>query len=278
MTKTWYETSSGETFDLSGVISGLDGTEHKGWSLTRSGRAYERQMRTCGVTISFVASGADGRESAMRMFELCDLDAMSGTPGRLHVGEWYLTCYVIGGDLSVMDRWHASYQVTLASDDPVWVREHSWSFMPSSGEQISNEQLDFSFDYAHDYGARQSIGSSIVIPGFEPCDVKITVYGYAVSPYVRIGSNVHQVNVTVPDGGLLIIDTTKRASMAGDSIVLKDMYGNSQNVFSKRLRGSEGSGTYVYQKAQPGETSVTWQQSFGFDLVAFERRGRLPWT
>ena len=278
MTRMAYETSGGETFDLSGVSSGITGAELRGWELTRSGRAYARQQRSCTATISFVGYGEEAHESAMRMLELCDRDAREGTPGRLHVGEWYITCYITAGGNAVWDHGHLSYDVTLVADDTSWCREVTRSFLPSSGSQISNEQLDYSHDYPHDYGARQSVGTKVEVPGIEPCDFRITVYGYALAPYVRVNSNVYQVNVTVPEGGLLVIDSTRKSSMAGDAIVLSDMYGNSQNAFDKRLRGSEGSGSYVFQRIEPGLASVTWPQGFGFDLTLIERRGRLPWT
>ena len=275
-----YETSSGETFDLSGQASrsGLSGNEYKGWELTRSGRAFERQRRSVKATMSFAGETSEARERAMRLFELCDLDALSQSPGRLWVGDWYLECYVSAGDCSYMWPHGVSYDVTLACDEMVWRRETVTEFMPWSASTIVNDQLDYSYDYPHDYGMTASLGGTIDVPGTEPCDFRITVYGYAASPYVRIGGNVYQVNVTVPDGGLLTIDSTRRKSMAGDAVVVRDMYGNATNAFPKRLRGYEGSGTYIFQRVSPGRNDVSWPQGFGFSLTLIERRGRLPWT
>lgn len=276
--RTWYETASGESFELSGQrsMSGISGSDLRGWELTRSGRAFERQERQLDVELSFAGYG--WHERAMRFLELCDSGALSESPGRLHVGDWYLTCYVVKGSPSFRASDGVRYDVTLATDDQVWRRETTRRLLPNTGREMESETLDYPHDYGHDYGTSSVAGVTIDVPGVTPCDLRLTIYGHAVSPYVRIGSNTYQVNVTVPSGAILTIDTTRKGSMLGDSVVLRGRYGDEQDVFSKRLRGAEGSGSYIYELVPPGPQTVSWPQSFGVDLTLIERRGRLPWT
>lgn len=276
--RTWYETASGESFELSGQrsMSGISGSDLRGWELTRSGRAFERQERQLDVELSFAGSG--WHERAMRFLELCDSGALSESPGRLHVGDWYLTCYVVKGSPSFRTSDGVRYDVTLATDDQVWRRETTRHLLPNTGREMESETLDYPHDYGHDYGTSSVAGVTIDVPGVTPCDLRLTIYGHAVSPYVRIGPNTYQVNVTVPSGAILTIDTTRKGSMLGDSVVLRGRYGDEQDVFSKRLRGAEGSGSYIYELVPPGPQTVSWPQSFGVDLTLIERRGRLPWT
>lgn len=276
--RTWYETASGESFELSGQrsMSGISGPDLRGWELTRSGRAFERQERQLDVELSFAGSG--WHERAMRFLELCDSGALSERPGRLHVGDWYLTCYVVKGSPSFRTSDGVRYDVTLATDDQVWRRETTRHLLPNTGREMESETLDYPHDYGHDYGTSSVAGVTIDVPGVTPCDLRLTIYGHAVSPYVRIGSNTYQVNVTVPSGAILTIDTTRKGSMLGDSVVLRGRYGDEQDVFSKRLRGAEGSGSYIYELVPPGPQTVSWPQGFGVDLTLIERRGRLPWT
>lgn len=276
--RIWYETASGEAFDLSGQASmaGISGSDMRGWELTRSGRTFERQGRSYDLELSL--ADASGREGAMRFLELCDLGALSESPGRLHVGEWYLECYVTKGSPSFMTRNAAKYDVTLTSDDAVWRRETTYRLLPGSGREVENETLDYPHDYSHDYGTSSVAGVTLDVPGVSPCDVRIRVYGHAVAPYVRIGANTYQVNVTVPDGAILTIDTTLKASMRGDAVTLRGRYGDVQDVFSKRLRGAEGSGSYIFERVPAGPQVVSWPQGFGADVTLIERRGRLPWT
>ena len=84
--------------------------------------------------------------------------------------------------------------------------------------------------------------------------------------------------MTVPEGGLLVIDSTKKRSMKGDSVVLSDRFGNAQDVFSKRVRGAEGGGSYIYERIPHGTHDVTWDQGWGFSLDLIERSVAIPWT
>lgn len=276
--RMWYETAGGETIALSGgrSMSGVSGADLRGWELTRSGYAFERQERELDVEMSF--AGPAWRERAMRFLELCDSGALSEEPGRLHMGDWYLTCYVTKGSLAFRTSESVKYDVTLTTDDQIWRRETTYQLLPNSGREMDNETLDYPHDYGHDYGTSSVSGVTIDVPGVTPCDLRLRVYGHAVSPYVRIGGNTYQVNVTVPEGAILTVDTTRKGSMLGDSVTLRGLYGDVTDVFSKRTRGAEGSGSYIYELVQPGPQTVSWPQSFGVDVTIIERRGRLPWT
>lgn len=276
--RMWYETADGEAVALSGggSMSGITGADLRGWELTRSGYAFERRDREIDVEMSF--AGPVWRERAMRFLELCDSGALSEEPGRLHMGDWYLTCYVTKGSLAFRTAESVKYNVTLTTDDQIWRRETTYQLLPDSGREMDNETLDYPHDYGHDYGTSSVSGVTIDVPGVTPCDLRLRVYGHAVSPYVRIGGNTYQVNVTVPEGAILTVDTTRKGSMLGDSVTLRGPYGDVTDVFSKRTRGAEGSGSYIYELVPPGPQNVSWPQSFGVDVTIIERRGRLPWT
>lgn len=273
-----YTTSDGEAFDLSGrPYTGITGDDPKGWKLEASGHAYLPAKREFKATVQAVGSKQATRRALDRMLDKCDRDAREETPGRLSYGEWYIDCYVIEGDCNELGG-NAVYELTFAAPDPAWKRDVLHRFFPASGSAAVELGVDYPHDYPHDYGAKAT-GETLAIDTVGECDLRIVIYGPAVSPYVRIGGNVYQVDVTVPDGGLLTIDSARKASMAGDAVVLRDRFGNATDVFNKRRRGYEGSGNYIFQRIAPGEDiGVSWPQSFGFDLHVIERRGRLPWT
>lgn len=215
-------------------------------------------------------------EPALLSFE-ADIEA--GTPGTLVSGEWTQRAYVPKASLSrINPDGSVSAGLTVVLLDGVWRRETTYQLLPNSGREMDNETLDYPHDYGHDYGTSSVSGVTVDVPGVTPCDLRLRVYGYAVSPYVRIGGNTYQVNVTVPDGAILTVDTTRKGSMLGDSVTLRGLYGDVADVFSKRLRGAKGSGSYIYELVQPGPQAVSWPQSFGVDVTLIERRGGLPWT
>lgn len=270
-----YETASGASFSFAGASSLYAPAAH-GWERSADGRSVGSPAREIKGQLAFAAGSS--REAADRMLALAWADMDSGTPGALIVGEWSMRCYMLKLEPSIVTSGNALYDVTLYAREPIWTRETLFRLPAGSGTEVSAETVDCPYDFPHDYGSKSAAGTTIRVPGPLPCDLRITFYGYAMSPYVRVGSNVYQVNVTVPSGGYLTIDPLRKSSMAGDSVVLCGPYGDKTDVFPKRLQGHEGSGTYIYEKVKPGEQLVTWPQSVGVDLAVIERRGCLPWT
>lgn len=132
--------------------------------------------------------------------------------------------------------------------------------------------LDYPHGYPHDYSESATspdVESSVLTPS----DVRIVVYGPAVNPYVIVGGNTYQVNVTVPSGGYLTIDGRDK------TIVLTLADGTTRNEFAAGVRGSGlGGGSYIFEPLQPGIQDVTWDGSFGLDFGWYEEEGEPPWS
>lgn len=277
MRSATYATADGTTYEVGGG-SGLllVSSDSQGWEFGAGGLGFTRKARD--IIAELTAIGTDAMARCDRMLERCAADLEAGTPGTLTVGEWSLACYLRRGTPKGLTSGWQGWDVDLYAPDPMWTRETTTSLLPGSGTAVSAETVDLPHDYPFDYGASVAAGATLVVPGPLPCDLRVTFYGYAVSPYVRVAGNTYQVNVTVPEGARLTIDPTRKASMAGDAIRLVGRYGDVQDVFSKRLRGAEGSGSYVFERVPPGDQAVTWPQAIGVDLTVIERRGSLPWT
>ena len=132
--------------------------------------------------------------------------------------------------------------------------------------------LDYPHDYEYDY--QKASSTEDVTPSvLTPSDVRLVIYGPAVNPYVIVGGNRYQVNVTVPSGGYLVVDGRDKTI----NMTLAD--GTVQNVFSSGVRGGgSGGGTYIFEKIPAGTSEVTYDGSFGFDLGWYEEEGEPPWS
>ena len=139
--------------------------------------------------------------------------------------------------------------------------------------QISRDAyLDYPHNYPHDY--QKTSSTADVTPSvLTPSDVYLAVFGPAVNPYVIVGGNRYQVNVTVPAGGYLIVDGRDKTIQ----LTLAD--GTVQNVFSSGVRGGgAGGGSYIFERVPAGTSEVTYDGSFGFDLGWYEEEGEPPWS
>ena len=274
-----YVNHLGRSVDLNGDGAYLSSGELSDWSIgyaILNGRiaSFFREPREIPAVAAIICdTGAEGLAKRDEIYEAAAVDVEAAKPGRLYVGDWYMSGFVVG---SRKDRyWYsgaaADYELTFASDDPRWTLEHSLSFAPGSNRDGG---LTYPRDYPHSYGT--TMGSvALENPSFLPSAAKIVVYGPAANPYVIVAGNRYEVEVSVPDGGHLVIDGAARTP----TITLVHGDGTAENVFHRR-RGTQkkGGGSYVFEPVPPGVSSVMWDGSFGFDLVIHEKRDERRWS
>ena len=203
---------------------------------------------------------------------VADADVIAGTPGTfIAQNEWKQRGYVLASSPNSIHYGHLATELKIALLDGAWWRLVSKSFIVSGGTG-ADSYLDYAFDYEYDY-QKMSFASTIEPSVLTPSDVHLVVYGPAINPYVIVGGNKYQVNITVPSGGYLTVDGREK------SIVLTLADGTEQNAFSYGVRGSgQGGGDYIFEKVKTGTQSVAWDGSFGFDFGWYEEEGEPPWS
>lgn len=225
-----------------------------------------RPARTVDVTFH-----AD-YETADELRRVADADVMARTPGTFVAqNEWKQRGYILASDVDDIHYGRLSTGLKIALLDGAWWRLVVRSFMMSGGSG-GDTYLDYPHDYPYDYQETSYTGG-ITPSVLTPSDVYLVVYGPAVNPYVIVGGNRYQVNVTVPAGGYLVVDGRKK------TILLTLADGTVQNVFSSGVRGSgAGGGSYIFERIPAGTSEVTYDGSFGFDLGWYEEEGEPPWS
>lgn len=209
-------------------------------------------------------------ETADTVRRVVDADVAARTPGTFVFGnEWKQHGYVLASQPERTGGGWLSVELTIALLDGAWWRRVVKTFMMDTSG--GGEYLDYPHDYPFDY---QVSTSAIITPSvLMPSDVYLVFYGPAVNPYIIVGGNRYQVNVSVPAGGYLVVDGRDKTIM----LTLAD--GTVQNVFSSGVRGSgAGGGSYIFEQIPAGTNEVTYDGSFGFDLGWYEEEGEPPWS
>lgn len=254
---------------LAGTAAGIRGRE---WDysigyMSLSGAA--RAARECSLSVAFIElSSAD----ALR--RLADRDMSEGTPGRLEVDGWSQRAYVTKAEPSSISRSHVTMSLTVVLLDGVWRKGHTVSFEPPTASSGDGEFLDLPYGLPYDLGVPST---RKYFDGSEwgSAPLRFTIYGPAVNPAIRIDGNWYKADLTVPDGGYLVVDPL--ASPRAVTLVNAD--GSTVDAFSKARRGDGlNSGEYIFQPASPGTHEVDWDRSFGFDLTWYEEEGEPPWS
>lgn len=228
---------------------------------------FRRAPRDLSIRAHLDGGGAGERDRATDVF---DLDVAAGTPGTLRVGASELRCYVTG---SSKDSWwydggSMTADLTLHADDPVWTRERTLQFFPDGGAPYSSAYLDYPIGYPFDY-SRNRRPAEFRAPFDAPCAFRLTVYGPAENPYVIVGGNRYQVEASLLEGDLLIVDSMAK------TVTLRDVDGGETSLFASAVRED---GARIFKDMPGGASAVSWTGAFGFDITFIERRSEPAWT
>lgn len=254
---------------LAGTAEGVRGREW-GYSIGyRSIAAATRAARECSMSVTFLdLSVAD------ELRRLADRDVAMATPGTLAVDGWSQRAYITAADPSSISRAHMAAKLTVVLLDGVWRKGHTVAFEQLTATSGDGEFLDLPNDLPYDLGV-PSTRRYVDVGEWGAAPLRFVVYGPCVNPAVRIDGNWYRVDVTVPDGGYLVVDPL--ATPRSVTLVAAD--GSTTDAFAKARRGNgSGSGEYIFQPASPGVHEVEWDRSFGFDLTWYEEEGEPPWS
>lgn len=254
---------------LAGTAEGVRGREW-GYSIGyRSIAAATRAARECSMSVTFLdLSVAD------ELRRLADRDVAMATPGTLAVDGWSQRAYITAADPSSISRAHMAAKLTVVLLDGVWRKGHTVAFEQLTATSGDGEFLDLPYDLPYDLGV-PSTKRYVDVGEWGAAPLRFVVYGPCVNPAVRIDGNWYRVDVTVPDGGYLVVDPLA----APRSVTLVAADGSTTDAFAKARRGNgSGSGEYIFQPASPGVHEVEWDRSFGFDLTWYEEEGEPPWS
>lgn len=254
---------------LAGTAEGVRGREW-GYSIGyRSIAAAARAARECSLSVTFLdLSVAD------ELRRLADRDVAMATPGTLAVDGWSQRAYITAAEPSSISRAHMAAKLTVVLLDGVWRKGHTVALELLTAAAGDGEFLDLPYDLPHDLGV-PSTRRYVDIAGWGAAPLRFTVYGPCVNPAIRIDGNWYRVDVTVPDGGYMVVDPL--ATPRSVTVVGPD--GSVTDAFPEARRGNGlGGGEYIFQPASPGTHEVEWDRSFGFDLTWYEEEGEPPWS
>lgn len=252
---------------LEAYIDYGEGLRTHTWSRTltnKSVRGLTLDSREVEVTIKMTD------EKANELRRVADADVTAKLPGTITVDDdWNIRCYIVSSKTSDVYWDWIECKLTIALVDSYWWRKKQQHFV--SG--LTEDGLDYPHDYPHDFSfqigeGRVQVDSKI---GALPL---IRFYGPCANPYVIIGGNRYEVDVTLQSGSTVTIDATT----AKPTVMQADAFGNTQSVFSSAVRdGGLNGGSYAFQPLPGGQVEISWSGSFAFDLEWVEKDTEPPW-
>lgn len=234
--------------------------------------SFTRKPKEMSFPVGVAAkTNARGLELRNQIAQLGEYDVSIKRPGKLYIGDWYLYCWIIGAKFN--EYWWSDrvceIELTLLTERPEWTKEYPVQFEPtaaiSQGVHGADFEFDFDYDFMASYPDKETTNSSIF-----PADFIWRAYGPCTNPYIRVGDNLYQVDVNVPHGAHLEVNSRdKTATLIGAN-------GTATSVYAERTRGYSGSGSYLFEPIKPGFNQISWDNTFIFDLVTLETRSLAP--
>ena len=201
-----------------------------------------------------------------RLFEVFEKDVIAKKYGKIHIGDYYLRCYITGSKKTqyLITKSYMVVEAIVQTDLADWIKETTTTHQMSAGD--TNGFLDYPYDFPYDF-KNSIVNANIINDGFVPCNFILTIEGHVANPTLFIGNHKYSVNVTVGENEHLIIDSLNKTI-----ILNKD--GEYINCFSDRCRDS-----YIFEKIPPNANVVTSPHpNLKFSLTLLEERSEPKWT
>lgn len=276
-----FTTASGRSYDLSSLDSSgvLWDNALMSWEMD-----YEDDGTPVRQAASFDATALFPSVAAANDF-MADsyADTEAGDEGSLNVDGWTLTCSLGAGAPQVEPGGRCRCAVTFHARTPLWRRTTSHELIP--GDSAATTGLDLPTDLPYDLAGTGLASGTVRFRSASRFLVRCVFWGPCSNPRVDVASttrdgrvtrNRYGVTASAERGQRLVIDPQGRYTIGG-SVYLVDSHGTRTNMFDRRLRGVEGSGSYVFQALPAGSVSASWPQGYGVTLELVEERGSLPW-
>lgn len=235
---------------------------------------FEKKITDYSLEVEINAIGeVNFRRAVDYLEEVTEKDIVNVTPGRLYVGNSYMKCWIVGTD---KDRWvndlcSISNELTIKSDYPYWITEEKFEFLKAEQSEVMSPWLEFPYDYPYEYGKVRTLqyiqNSNYTSSGF-----KMTIYGPCINPIIRIAGHIYELQTTLYAGEYAVIDSSTRYSKDRKIVKVKED-GTQEDIYNSRNKDSE-----IWRKIPPGRSIVSWNGSFGFDIILFNERGTPRWT
>ena len=231
---------------------------------------FEKDVQEHDLTISvFGDTEEEYGANLQEMHDIFEGDVREMTPGRLYVGDYYLSCYIIASTKAdweygcgIMDN-----TLTLATDYPHWVQEETKQFFGrASGE--SSGGLDYPHDYAYDFSPEEAGVASWDTDHYTASDYRIIIYGPCSDPRILVNGGPVGLYDTLDPSDYVVIDSRSH------TVVKYLANGTQQNKYDYRIK----QGGSIFNQIPGGTLTLNWSGLFGFDLTLYKERSEPLWN
>lgn len=241
-------------------------------------------------------ANTEKKKTLNELTDQAEYDVVNKTPGKLILGDYYLTCYILTASTEPGDYATVKTMQILAPY-PFWIRETTYSFLAEAADpitilpgeeepepEITMEQgimfTEFPFDLTVREGKKtkgifdlptdlKRVRGTRMInnESYLPCHFRMTIYGPVTDPEIVIANHIYKVETTVFTDERLEIDSRS------NTVIKIGRLGEETDLYNSRYKLQS-----VFEKIPPGQQTVTWPGGYGIDIVLFDERSEPKWS
>lgn len=281
MSKYIYQNSRGDTIDLCNRpmwVASFNPLRSYGYERIENNGVFYGHRRKQNVIKPLVFQYyAAGRQAFLdfreNFYKIINYDLVVDQYGKLWDGEWSGVGNFPQETVDTYDKVRGLWTSTIDFFMPeeVWMREvNAFEFFGNQEPEVvpAIPLANYPLNYPHGY-INGDYANRLVNDSEFPSPFKMVIYGQCNNPYVTIGGHVYNVNVSVPTGSRLVIDSYAR------TIVVQDSHNVATNVFASQNHDSD---KYIFEPVKSGEFTVIYENIPKMVLILYEERNAAKWT
>lgn len=246
------------------------------WTYVTQGQAVQKIVKfeklMVEKTFPVVVSGDTEAEylgNLDKFLQATDVDIDKLKMGELHIGKYFLECYIFASTKNKRYLGTNKSKITLSiiSERGNWQSSELFSYVAGENQE---EDTGTGFDYPYDYMIDFNVGfdkNTIINESYMDTDFELTFYGPSLLPEVTIGGNVYRVNKELENGDYLKINSKDK------TVTLFKANSTQENVFAYRDRDN-----YIFEKIHAGGNLVLWDSELLWDIRLFYERSEPKWS
>lgn len=204
-----------------------------------------------------------------KLLAAIDVDIDQLKMGELHVGKYFLECYIFANSKNnrYLGTNKSKLSLSIICERGNWQSTELFSYATEGGGE---EDTGTGFDYPYDYMIDFNVGfdkNTIINESYMNTDFELTFYGPALLPEVTIGGNVYRINHEIGAGEYIKVNSKDK------TITLFKADSTQENIFSYRDRDY-----YIFEKIHAGGNLVLWDSDLLWDIRLFYERSEPKWS
>lgn len=240
------------------------------WQENNNSQSQKLTKSLSGKETHVIVSGdtkAAYYSNLSELLECIDFDVINESPGRLYVGDYYISCYLSKNakPAKYLNVKRTELSLTFIPKSKAWIKETNVEFKYTEQDtDISGKSYPYGYPYNY---TQKGYNSSINNISMSDTDFMLTINGPVSNPEIAIGNHTHKINYTIRSDEYVVIDSSKKTIR-----LYNRTNGTVKNLF--RYRDS----SHIFDKIPAGYSEVYWNDSFDFDVFLKAERSEPLWT